>query len=139
MNFFSADDIMSSPIVSPRFPPSRRSLEREMDDIAEFDRSGQRGGTRCTSPTDEQKLKELMCMKGTLTALTTSVKEAALEVHFDVVKTIGKLLFENQMNKEEMRRIGGYRVFIKLFDIAPDYSSPEAQVFLKVSYVYVFY
>jgi hypothetical protein len=72
-----------------------------------------------------------MRVQGALTALTQSLQQAALTVQLDLVETISKLIFKNQENQNEFRKIDGYSFFPKLFDTISDFSSREGQLFLE--------
>ena len=69
---------------------------------------------------------------GTLTALTTTLQEAALTVQLDLVETISRLIFKNQGNQHEFKKIDGYSFFPRLFDRISDFTTKESQLFLEV-------
>jgi hypothetical protein len=82
---------------------------------------------------EEEILKEFMRVQGALTTLTATLQEAALTVQLDLVETISTLIFKNQKNQSEFRKIDGYSFFSRLFDSVSDFSRKESRLFLEVT------
>eukprot|EP01028_Stygiella_incarcerata_P004223 TRINITY_DN1903_c0_g1_i1.p1 TRINITY_DN1903_c0_g1~~TRINITY_DN1903_c0_g1_i1.p1 ORF type:complete len:2202 (+),score=582.27 TRINITY_DN1903_c0_g1_i1:364-6969(+) len=111
---------------NPFFPPSEKTLLEEMElyDGVKGTKAPQ------MSSVEEATLKEMVGIQGGLLVLTETIRKAAHEVNVDVVRTIGKLLFGNVRNQEEMRRITGYSFFLRLFEMSDEYSTENGEVFL---------
>jgi hypothetical protein len=82
---------------------------------------------------EEMLVQELMRVQGILTALTTTLQEAVFAVQIDLVETISKLLFKNQINQNEFKKIDGYSFFLRLLERLTDFSTEETKLFLEVS------
>lgn len=74
-----------------------------------------------------------MRVQGTLSVLTNTLQEAALTVQLDLVETISKLIFKNQENQHEFKKIDGYSFFPRLFDKISNFSTKESKLFAEVS------
>ena len=89
-------------------------------------------GSNGTTTTEEEILKEFMRVQGALSTLTNTLQEAALTVQLDLVETISQLIFKNQENQNEFKKIDGYSFFTRLFDKIHDFStSKESRLFLE--------
>lgn len=73
-----------------------------------------------------------MRVQGALSVLTLTIQEAALTVQLDWMETICKLIFRNQENQNEFKKIDGYSFFARLLDKITDFSTKESQMFLEV-------
>eukprot|EP00742_Colponemidia_sp_Colp-10_P007091 GILJ01007613.1.p1 GENE.GILJ01007613.1~~GILJ01007613.1.p1 ORF type:complete len:2709 (-),score=449.42 GILJ01007613.1:350-8476(-) len=121
----SSDSRTSS--IAPA-PGTRSRISSTTDQLmAELSASLADGGVL-----DDQVLQEFMRVQGALSTLTNTLAQAAMEVQLDLMETISRLLFNNQRNQKEFRKIDGYGFILQLFrGSIRDYSSVEAQAFLR--------
>lgn len=81
---------------------------------------------------EDEILQELMRVQGALTALTSTLQEAALNEQLDLIDTISRVIFKNQLNQHEFKKIDGYSFFTKIFDrISLDSPSKQSALFLQ--------
>lgn len=86
--------------------------------------------------TEQEIMKEFMRVQGALSALTHTIQEASLNVQLDWIETISKLIFRNQENQQEFKKMDGYSFFSRLFDRISDFSTKESQLFLEVIFFF---
>jgi hypothetical protein len=124
----SSADYSESGVLN--FPPSLLDIQVEMEDVLRrISASVEFADSQITAPASE--IQAFLGMQGALSSLTELVRESALSVQLDLVKTVSRLLFNNRRNQAEMRRIDGYSFFLRLFQTVHDFSSVDAQRFLQ--------
>ncbi|KAF0852693.1 conserved uncharacterized mitochondrial protein [Andalucia godoyi] len=81
---------------------------------------------------------DVLGIRGALSSLTELVKSSALSVQLDLIRTVSRIVLGNKRNQDEMRRIDGYSFFLNLFDFVQEFSSVDAQSFLRDAFDVLF-
>lgn len=79
----------------------------------------------------DDTLRELIIRQNVIPTLTQALKNNSFELQLDIATTISRLVFHNHRNQEEMRRIDGYSVFLKMLNFSTDFTSSESRDFLQ--------